>query len=239
MYDLGSHWLFVDGQCRYWANVMDQGTDWLPVHGGVLGEEDERALASDFHYSEWRDLQGDWGGENALPDGSVMVFHDGEKRVTCAAPCFRDSAPTARAEAVRSMALRKSHWVTDLYARGAETNSAQMRLVTYPGNSAAEPEFDATPQDVAAVEWPLSNPIQSVAVSPDLPFIGFGESFLVNDLDAVTALRRDRARFLRGELGPTYYEAMVTAERGSSLRYFLYFRDVIPLENDRGLVPVP
>ena len=140
---------------------------------------------------------------------------------------------------VRSMGLRKASWVTDLYARGTETESELMRLVTYPGNSAAEPELDATPQDLAAVEWPLAESIDSIAVSPDLPFIDFGESFLVNDRNAVSALRRHRARFLRGDLGPTYYEAMVTAEQASSLRYFLYFRDVIPLENERGLIPVP
>jgi hypothetical protein len=62
----------------------------------------------------------------------------------------------------------------------------------------------------------------------------------VTDRNAVEAFAsRDRARFLSGELGPTYYEAMVTTERGSSLRYFLYVRDVIPLENERGLIPVP
>jgi hypothetical protein len=43
MYDLGSHWLFVDGQCRYWAHVMDQGTVWLPVHEGVLRKRRRRS----------------------------------------------------------------------------------------------------------------------------------------------------------------------------------------------------
>jgi hypothetical protein len=45
--------------------------------------------------------------------------------------------------------------------------------------------------------------------------------------------------YLAGELGPTRYLTMVTKPKDSDERYYLFLRDTIPLEDERGFIPIP
>jgi hypothetical protein len=63
LYELGSDWLYIDGQCRYWAHVNDQSAgDWKPAREGVLSEAEAKSVAADFFYSDWPTLSGLWVG---------------------------------------------------------------------------------------------------------------------------------------------------------------------------------
>jgi hypothetical protein len=241
MYELGSNWLYVDGQCNYWVHAGDaQAGSWFPVRRGRLNEQEAGRIAADFRYESWEDVAGRWGEEQPI-DGSWTVFFDGTRSVSCFGACERpaEGQDRRRFDLVRAMVTRQRSLVEELYGRSMNIDSGQMRLLTYSGRDPVEGS-DLTPRTAVSVEWPLTQSITDVAVSVEDAFSrGYGESFLVaGDMDT-SALRAVRRQFLAGELGPTINNVLVTTPRDSEERYFLYFRDTVPLENDQGLIAVP
>jgi hypothetical protein len=246
LYDLGAHWIYIDGQCHYWAHINNApGDDWRPVREGTLSPDEVAAIEARFHFGEWTALRGGWGVPDATTHSSVENFYDDRTLIQCL-NCCGDAPSDKRAgfSKVCDMALARFELVQQLYDAGADVRSGPMRLLAYPGVYPDEdPSEERTPTHVMAFDWPLSPSLDSFAlpkkqIGPSSS-LSFGDAHLIVDEAGVAALREARHKYLSGELGPTFSNMMVTSEPGSERRYAVYFRDAIPLENERGLVPRP
>jgi hypothetical protein len=136
------------------------------------------------------------------------------------------------------MMLRRFDLVYELYSR-AQDLSGPIRLRTYPGDDPRDnEELDYTPENLVSFEWPVAEPLERVALTWEQAETGapYGDSYLVEDADELAEFHEARTEFLAGSLGGTFYNMMVTRPKGSDERYFLYFRDAIPLEDEHGLI---
>lgn len=246
LYDLGIHWVYIDGQCHYWAHVNNlPGDDWRPVREGTLSGDEVAAIEARFHFGEWKALRGGWGVPSGVIHLSVDSFYNDQTLVQCL-NCCGDAPSDKRAEFAKvcDMSLARFELVQQLYDAGADVTSGPMRLMVYPGVYPDEdPSEERTPANVKAFDWPLSQSLDSFALPKNQigpsSSLTFGDAQLIADEAGVAALREARHKYLSGELGPTFSNLMVTSEPGSEKRYVIYFRDAIPLENERGLVPRP
>jgi hypothetical protein len=246
LYDLGVHWVYIDGQCHYWAHVNSApGDDWRPVREGTLNPDQVATIEARFSFGEWRTLRGGWGVPDATSHSSPEIFYNDQALIQCL-NCCGEAPSDKRAEfgKVCDMALARFELVQQLYDAGADVKAGPMRVLTYPGVYPDEdPSEERTPTHVRAFDWPFSQPLDDFAlpkkqIGPSSS-LTFGDAHLVVDEAGVAALRQARYAYLSGELGPTFSNMMVTSEPGSGKRYAIYFRDAIPLENERGLVPKP
>lgn len=238
-YELGSHWLYIDGQCRYWAHVNNVfGDDWRPVRQGILTPSDDERISTEFRYGEWPSLAKVWVGNEGSSHPSSLLFYNGQLAVECVGCCQAAPSSDEGFQTVCDISRKRFDLVAELYSRGQDV-SGPIRLRAYPGVDPSEADpIDHTPESITAIEWPLAEPLEDVALTwEEIGYAAkFGDSYMVTDPDAVAAFRLSRDKFLSGALGPTFYNVMVVTPRSSAERYFLYFRDAIPLENARGMV---
>lgn len=222
MDDLGRHWLYVDGQCRYWVHPNNEPGDlWRATREGILTEDEERQLISDFSYADWSLLSKVWHGAGAATDSSIEVFFDGTNAVGCSACCNMPPMPDPGIEKVCAMSERRLSLVYDLYERGHDV-TGPMRLTTYPGIDPREAEpVDHTPEHIESFEWPANTPLEDIAITWEkAERAGFGSSYLLDEEAAVSELRKRRMDLLNGELGPIPWAALVTTPRDSKGEIF-------------------
>jgi hypothetical protein len=239
LYELGSHWLYIDGQCKYWAHINNEsGDDWRPAREGVLSEADEERISAEFMYGAWPSLAKVWVGSDLPSHPSAETFYNGQLAVQCVGCCGTPPGAEEGFRTVCEMSRKRFDLVAELYSRGQDM-SGPLRLRSYPGVDPREEEaIDHTPETVTSFEWPVAEPLENVALTWQEVEFGstLGDSYIVTDAEALGAFRAARDRLLSGALGPTLHNVMVVTPENSADRYFLYFRDAIPLENARGMI---
>ena len=236
LYELGDHYLFVDGRCHYWAHdtqTTGELSAWFPVREGDLSPQTEAALAADVCYAEWEALSGRWGLTD-ISDPVPIIFHDAQLAIGCRSPCevpaSRDDP--AKFAKVRYMYRTQNAWVTRLYAEGVP--------MTDPLRIAVFEQRDNQLPGLRRVVWPASMRIENFLVPPAVA--GPGQSRLIEDANDVLALRGLRDSYLAGRLGFIGFGtiAIENADEPGAALYMLFIRDAVrPLEDNTGLIPYP
>lgn len=218
LFDHGGSFLFVDDQCRYWANNPSQV--WDETRSGRLEVEDATRLGRDLHFQAWHDLGATWTDpRGGVFDAPVLIFDDGTDAVVCVDFC---DVPDVPAE-VKAMRDELPIVIQELWDRGRAIVSS-VRAVAVP----AEPG-----PGVPFVEWPLARPIADFLRTDA---VGFGEGTLEDDVASAQALEDLKTSFLRGDHGAFVWDALPVTSGGAY--YLLYVRDALPFEDERGLVPL-
>jgi hypothetical protein len=215
MAELGYEYLYVAGDCHYWAWAYPREgaphARWFPTREGQLSPDDANALASDVHYSDWPDLGGiqcGWGF-----DADAFVLHDKTRAVRCVGP--GGDGPFVAAW----------DWSLRLYNAGTPV-SGPMRMV-------AIVDERADSVGMVPVPWPLVEPIDSFSVTrSQMPV-----SFLITDSQDTQALRQ--ARQDRIDDNRDAYDYIAVAQQGDQGPWFVYMRDTVPLEDASGGIPEP
>jgi hypothetical protein len=233
-YELGEDYIFVDGQCHFWAmawGVSDPLGEWSAIHEGALDGNTERMLAVDSHYADWGTLTGRWGAVDSF-DASTIVFHDTEHAIGCVSPCEKPGPgdDPARFAQVQQMYQNQQSWVQKLYQQGT-SSTGPMRIAVFKQKDNAYP-------GVQRVAWPLSVPLD--AVVDDVLNAGTGRSHLVDMVGDTASLRDLRGKLVNGQLGVKVGLIAIQNDQDPAAPYPLYARDAIPaLEDAHGLIPLP
>jgi hypothetical protein len=170
MGELGSEYLFVAGDCHYWAwahpRELTPHSRWYSTQEGQLTPDDAKALASDVRYSDWANLS--QSACSAGFDAETFVLHDRTRAVECTGPAG-SSAFTAAWD-----------WSLRLYNAGTPV-AGPMRILAMVDTRAALP-------DMVPAAWPLAEPIGGFVVThQQMPL-----SFLITDPADTQALRQTR-----------------------------------------------
>lgn len=212
--DNGFSYFFLAGDCRYWVQA---DTRTAPRTGQTTSEEVERL----FHPSRLGGLAGSYRG--ASFDGSTVRLATRSGVVDCHAGCSGDGVPTA----LREASTDAYQGAQALWQRGQELDGGLRFLaVSGVGLRPGAPTF----------RWPLLTPIADVSVPrQEAGRLGAGAGRAVtspSDLAALLDLRRrhlELSEFQRGT-------SVAVVEAGVS--YALWMRRTIPIEDERGIVPV-
>lgn len=210
----GWPFLFVDGECRYWAYSPAGRTDawWSDVHTGRLSEGLLEELNSQVWTRDWTAVDG--ARVPAPPDvadGGMRWLWRRTSVGACGFDC--ELAP----EPMRVLVDELESWTARLYATGAPFMGEAVRVSSYRVESSEhEP-----------VMW-LGR--QSPAMWEADAAVRFGGSALVRGEDAVL-LRELRQAHISGGYAPF----AVVVRDGEEL-WALNIREALPFENDEGLV---
>ncbi len=226
---VGWSYLYVDGRCHYWT------VDALPfreTHEGELTEEQAQALAKDFHYGSWSEIQGAWGSDGI--HGPWIIVHDSRTGVACYFGCA--GAPAS----VRAVTDRTvlDGWIGQLYDAGRPL-SGPIRLAFeawgWEGTGYGD-DFSIRPSP-----WPLRQQPSEIAPwihNGTRTYAGPAENppggHLIAELDATSALRAARADKATYSYPP--WLALGPAEGGYAS---IQLRDVLPFEDAEGHIPEP
>ena len=208
LYPLGFRYVFIDGQCRYWAcnNV------WQGARTGVLNDQEASALETKIHYADLPDLDGDWG--QACSDSSPWFASDGSAEVSCGCGCEED-VPAELSE----MGVALCEFIEDSAGSGS-THDGPMQIAAYDctadGNGSDDGEWQL---------WPFARNLSDVVVESDR--FDATSGLLVDDQAELAELRAFRADYVaaRGLVGRGD-ENMQVRQDGSY--YCLVVRDVVP-----------
>lgn len=218
LYDNGAAYLFVDGQCHYWAN--DPSQPWEETRTGVLDADTAAQLGASLHFGAWDDLRGTWENPGSIvADGPTLIFDNAQHAVVCVSRCEGPTIPTA----VTEMSDELVDDVQGLWDRGAAADSALRVLAV-----ASDPG-----PGIPYVDWPLARPISDFTSTSPAPF---GQGILEDDPASVQALKDLRRSFLRGDHGAFVWNMLPVTSGGAD--YQLYVRDALPFEDAHGLVPL-
>lgn len=237
--DLGARYLYVRGDCTYWANIWTADVPWSDTKTGVLTLEQEEALSRQLHYDRWPELAGVYltGQDLGFPGG--RVYSDGEATIACAYGCQEDIlGPEVLVELSRPV----NDLIRELWDAGESLpDTAPMRVDVF-GSTGVVPPLD-DPEACAAV-WPFDIDPDAWARWEDDTLTT--QSILVDDPDLAAQLREVRRLYrdgpvpladcdpLRVGLELTFYE-----EQDPSTGYLLWTRDALPMEEPDGGVSVP
>jgi hypothetical protein len=219
MYDNGALYVFVDAQCNYW--VSNPSERWAETRTGVLDADAALQLGERLYFNAWDDLSGVWSDPTGgVFDAPVLVFDHSKHAVICKDLCDGSDVPAA------VKAMRDGYPIVEqeLWDRGEPVVSGVRAIAV-----AAEPG-----PGIPFVDWPLSRPISDFVRTADS--IEFGEGTLEDDPASARALKELRASFLRGDHGAFVWDMLPVTSDGAYYR--LYLRDVLPFEDERGLVPL-
>lgn len=203
--ELGYDFLYVDGNCRYWAHAPQSAADeyhlWRPYREGTLTPADERRLHDAVSYDG---PQAACPPKITVPDASQTFLWDGREFRSCADDGVDGSRPL-RAE---------------LYAAAT--------AVTGPMRIQVGENFYSDLDAPVFYEWPLGTSIDQFVLDS-----GEVRSFRVDDLEAAAALRALReqaiaaAKLSSGSL-------LVIAIGSPEGRYFMAVRDELPFVGADG-----
>lgn len=117
--DNGWQYLYVTGDCQYWAHGYDEELGaWGPVRTGVLAPDDAEALADDIDYGTWKT----WRASCYIADDTVQSISDGSALLERNAQCAEDGGYAAFTQTPR--------WASALYEAGGDLGEGPMRLAS-------------------------------------------------------------------------------------------------------------
>jgi hypothetical protein len=221
MYENGSPYLFVDGQCAFWV-----GKDLLQdVRGGTLTTAQADALSQALRLSDWNRYKGEYYDD--LCDGPVRRYRFGADEVavypTCTGP--KTSQPV---DWMLDAALSQVSAIYD--AATPATGPVRYVLVAEPADVSWPPAVTAL-----AADWPLAGDPAAMALTFEQAGAyqpGMSLSAQPPDADALRGLRRAFA----AAGGGAYSGGFVPVLGQNDGRYELFVRDSIPLEDAQGLL---
>jgi len=207
---LGARFVFVDGQCRYFAGSSPlQG-----IRTGVLDEPDARALAEAVGFGRLATWEQETAGQSLLSclDGPAMVILGPIAGVACVCSCG-DAAPEGLDPAISAA----GEWLMRLFAEGMPS--------TGPVRVAAESESTSAGwAEWAFSAWPMAWPVTDVLVTRTLGQIAEDAGKRVEDESEAAQLRALRAEALaRAPLVPDIF-----IRESAAAWYRVYVRDELP-----------
>lgn len=227
MREIGTEYLYVLGTCEYWVLGLHAQPVWPDARYGILDEPTVSALAAELEYYEWDRLRGAWGTSTPIADATTLLLHDGSSTISCYSDC-NDSAEVAE------ISQRASSWIHVLWD-GAQPVEGGLRAIAYSYPTMADPSFRT---------WPLSWPISQIAKTSSEHVYQEGSGVVIDDAEDAATLRAWRSDYRDGTI-PREFANTLTQ---SGLLMFIdsenvgtnfWMRDSIPIENDRGLIPIP
>lgn len=220
----GYTYLYVDGQCRYWAYPGEgDGTGGSPrsdVVTGTLTAEQESQLKEDLDVVEWQRWDQESFHEDGLFDGTTATFW----MPTAAYYCYGDCQSSKRNN------IRKSvrRWIGELIEDGEPVEGPVRVAVFKVPNIGSPPSHPTQPA-------PAGFDLQEHALSTgDASSTCAGEGILVEG-EAAETLRRYRREYQAEEHGSFWYYYLPLVAQGGQ-QYRVYVRDATPLEDANGLV---
>jgi hypothetical protein len=230
--ELGYRYLFVDGQCHYWAWGIGDGPHdfWYPTREGQLSPEDAAALASDLRYSSWDELV-PWPFSDCS-DCCTTVLHDQSRAFSCYGDCgvaLAQGDALLKAQEVHAATEAADDWLLRLYNAGTPVDGPMRILVIEVG----------APATLTSVPWPLAEPIEDFIVTESGDPFAAPPSFLITDPGEIQILRQLRQQLIDGQLGNDGDDHILIESQGTELPRALYMRDTVPLEDATGHVPEP
>ena len=225
----GTFYLIIDGACRYWASgdPMLQSTVT-----GVLSSEEAEALGEDLRYAAWPRLAGEYADDDVMFDVDTLQLRDGQHELSCLGGCREIAAIGSIFEHAHLAYQRLRDEGSAV--EGPMRVSAVHESINEPWLATMEP-----------IEWPLEAPFDDYALDPQAdPFTNVvprNYGVIVEDPGDLATLRALRKTYrAQGKIWRSYGFIPVNAPRLDGMPglvgYKLYFRDVIPLEDDDGLI---
>jgi hypothetical protein len=216
-FDNGAPFVFIDGQCNYWASGPNI---WDETRTGVLDAETAAELGARLHFGAWPELAAFWTDPRpGIFDTPDLIFDDSKRAVICNRLCDHPDVPGA----VKAMRDELHVVARELWDRGHDVDLG-VRAIAIPYE-----EF----QGIPFVDWPVARPISDFVRTG---IVDVGEGVLENDPPSAQALKELRASFVRGDHGALGWNMLPIKSDGAY--YQLYLRDVLPFEDERGLVPL-
>lgn len=217
LYDNGAPYFFLCGDYRYWA-LLDPRSD--PRAGQTSAAEVERL----FRLSRLRGVTGNHPGNDPLVR-STSRFTTPSGTSTCTAGCVGGAAQWT----LQANAMEAPYAISMLLEQGRDADGG-LRFVVV-SLAGVEPP----PRPPVSFRWPLATPITNFAITvEEAGRLGPGSSRAVtspSDRAALLDLRRRHGA--TGEAGGRF---VAITEGG--VNYALWMRRTIPLEDERGVVPV-
>jgi hypothetical protein len=226
--EIGFYYLYVLGNCQYFALPADSGQTWPDARTGMLDEATEEQLSLALGYGDLADVAGFWGTEGSA-DGSTLLVSDGTVTVACAWAC--EDGP-AGAQALWA----EMGWIDELWATGEPlTGPLRVSVIGWA---------DSTIDELGA-PWPLPIDPWSIAISGDDLPTAPGDAVLIDDEAQVATLRELRRQYREDDLPDDVINALEAyghltfLDEGGQDLFQLWMRDALPIEDANGLIPLP
>lgn len=214
LYDNGAAFFFLRGDCHYWVLESIRAE----VREGVTTAAE---VNRQFNLPRLCGSSGSFRG--SANDGSTVRLATPTVAIDCTFGCSGGAvSPVLRQASLDAFSAARAFW------ERAQPVTAGYRLMAVSG---------VKPQPTTQVfDWPLQRPITTVSVSVEQAIdLDVGSSHAVTDpteVSLLTDLRRRYLMFSEFQRGP--YIRVVSM----GVEHALWMRRSIPLENNRGIVPV-
>ncbi len=232
VWDIGTFYLYIDGQCRYWAFDPESNPPVGNTYLGTLTPDQEVELARAFSYPCLDELAGYY----AVPGDDVpsRLFSDGVNTVHCLGSCVGNPPEVAPSDVRALDDALMDVWMPALQEAGTpDTGPMRVAVIYDPGLE--EPSICAEP-------WPFSWPPTELALA-------YGEDYpgtpgtVVDDQATVDLIRELQRHYL--EDVPSSDGCNLVLRWGELLfeyegvEYVLVARNVVPFEDDDGRMQIP
>ncbi|AWV88283.1 hypothetical protein [Bradymonas sediminis] len=222
MVENGYSFLYLDGQCRYWAfpREYDGSSDsiWSDVVTGKLTPGQEAKLKDDLSVIQWQAWDQKHFHEPGLFDAGTATFWTPMAMFQCSGDC----GSNLREEIYTNTRT----WIRTLAEQGDPVEGAvRVAAIIMPDEALPNP-LQPVPEDIDLREHAVS--------FGDAYNICFGDGILVTG-DVADTLRRYRREYYGGKYGNFDYRYL-PLEAADGQKYMVYVRDTTPPEGDNGLV---
>lgn len=229
LYENGSAFLLVRGDCRYWVYAGR----YSQTRTGQLTLAQRQRLARALRLDRFADYAGDYarGAAFDVPE-QYVAFGAGAVDAPCNASrtCIRlGSGPVDTSQKVDWLESSVQQEIVNLEREGTAVQGA-IRYVL------AEQTWNGAEIWAKAATWPLGDPAMFAMSEADARAYVPGQSRLATGADA-EALRALWVRFLAGDVGDRALSEIIPIASGST-RYHLFVRDSLSLEDAGGLLPL-
>jgi hypothetical protein len=220
-------YLFVNAECQYWTQGgrpegMPDDAEIYVARTGRLTAEQEEQLAIDIGYSDWTAR----AEVDSYADGTAQYLWRPGLKMALTGNLF---AKPLGATQLKSWLETAASWLGKLYQAGTDMDGPlRVRAVTASDGRTNPGAFESAHLDPSeiAITW------------DDEGRLGMSDpATLVTDPEVVELLREQRAPIANGEYThPDNPERSVLPVQEDGQLYYVYFRDVIPLEDENGLI---
>jgi hypothetical protein len=220
----GVTFLFVRGDCRYWIFGVGTRDANQETREGVLDPSQEAALHDELAFDEWPQMTGVYGAQpssHVLPD----VLSDGRHFIRCFALCGLSGPEDKRA----LFAAMESSWLPVLYRQGVGLDGSMRMMVVDVSMSFPKWNYER-------VNWALKTAMASVKIPAEGPVPDRGEGYRIDAGEDVAILRDLRRNQLEELYHPASLGGFIPVVEDLGPLHALYARDVLPIEDERGIV---